>query len=197
MQDVAQLLVRPNRLWSRCEILEKGCALPRTAGVYAWFFDRLPPQVPNGPYHVFDSRQLLYVGISPKPPPKNVSLPSKQTVLHRLRYHYRGNAAGSTLRLTLGCLLSAELDIELRRVGSGNRMTFGAAGELRLSEWVGEHTRVACVPCASPWDLESHLISDYSLPLNLDQNKMHPYHAFLSSIRRMARLRALDLPVMF
>ena len=46
----------------------------------------------------------------------------------RIRYHYQGNAEGSTLRLTLGCLLSEELDIELQRVGSGKRMTF-AEGE--------------------------------------------------------------------
>ena len=40
-------------------------------------------------------------------------------------YHYRGNAEGSTLRLTLGCLLSVELDTVLRRVRSGKRTTFG------------------------------------------------------------------------
>jgi len=42
----------------------------------------------------------------------------------RIPYHYKGNAEGSTLRLTLGCPLSEELDIELRRVGSGKRVTF-------------------------------------------------------------------------
>ena len=46
----------------------------------------------------------------------------------RIPYHYQGNAEGSTLRLTLGCLLSEELDIELRRVGSGKRMTFAEGG---------------------------------------------------------------------
>ncbi|WP_394816236.1 GIY-YIG nuclease family protein [Streptomyces mooreae] len=42
---------------------------------------------------------------------------STQNLRKRVRYHYRGNAAGSTLRLTLGCLLG----LELRRVGSGKR----------------------------------------------------------------------------
>ncbi|MER6923283.1 GIY-YIG nuclease family protein [Streptomyces spiralis] len=50
----------------------------------------------------------------------------------RGRYHYRGNAAGSTLRLTLGCLFG----LELRRVGSGTRLTFGRVGEARLSQWM-------------------------------------------------------------
>ncbi|MFF8174696.1 GIY-YIG nuclease family protein [Streptomyces chartreusis] len=45
---------------------------------------------------------------------------STQNLRKRVRHHYRGNAAGSTLRLTLGCLLG----LELRRVGGGKRMTF-------------------------------------------------------------------------
>jgi hypothetical protein len=196
MEDTVQPLIRPGRLWSREEILQKICPLPNAPGTYAWYFNRLPPAVPEGPYHAFEGGWLLYVGISPRPPPKGGQSASRQTVAKRLRYHYRGNAEGSTLRLTLGCLLATELDIELRRVGSGNRMTFGPVGELRLSEWMGEHTRVACVACESPWDTEHHLIANYSLPLNLDQNKMHPYHLALSALRREARLRARNLPVL-
>ncbi|MEU8575440.1 GIY-YIG nuclease family protein [Streptomyces asoensis] len=33
----------------------------------------------------------------------------RQNLRKRVRYHYRGNAAGSTLRFTLGCLLGLEL----------------------------------------------------------------------------------------
>jgi len=43
--------------------------------------------------------------------------------------------------LTLGCLLSEELDIELRRVGSGKRMTF-AEGEGVLSQWMADNAFV-------------------------------------------------------
>ncbi|MET8121086.1 GIY-YIG nuclease family protein [Micromonospora sp. NPDC005189] len=74
---------------------------------------------------------LLYVDISPKAPPGNGRPPSRQTIRGRIRYHYRGNAAGSTLRLTLGSLLAGELGIGLRRVGSGNRLTFGQIAEKR------------------------------------------------------------------
>jgi hypothetical protein len=45
---------------------------------------------------------------------------SRQSLRTRIRYHFRGNAAGSTLRLSLGCLLG----LALRRVGSGARMTY-------------------------------------------------------------------------
>jgi hypothetical protein len=57
---------------------------------------------------------------------------SQQTLRQRIRYHYTGNAAGSTLPLTLGCLLAERLGIQLRRMGSGRRLTF-AAGEGKLS----------------------------------------------------------------
>jgi hypothetical protein len=45
--------------------------------------------------------------------------PSRQQLRSRLRRHSAGNAAGSTLRLTLDCLLASQLGVQLRRVGSG------------------------------------------------------------------------------
>ncbi|WP_244328665.1 GIY-YIG nuclease family protein [Streptomyces marokkonensis] len=92
---------------------------------------------------------------------------STQNLRKRVRYHYRGNAAGSTLRLTLGCLLG----LELRRVGSGKRMTSGKAGETTLSQWMADNARVCWIEQSEPWDLESQLISQLDLPLNLDQNR--------------------------
>ncbi|MEU6812984.1 GIY-YIG nuclease family protein [Streptomyces sp. NPDC046831] len=96
--------------------------VPAAAGVYGWHFKQ--------PLHpVLDAGRLLYVGIAPRYIAKRTST---QNLRKRVRYHYRGNAAGSTLRLTLGCLLG----LELRRVGSGKRMTFGRAGETTLSQWM-------------------------------------------------------------
>ncbi|MFJ8030526.1 GIY-YIG nuclease family protein [Streptomyces sp. NPDC096032] len=66
-------------------------------------------------------------------------------------YKFRGNAEGSTLRLSLGCLL----DLELRRVGSGKRLTFGQAGEAKLSQWMADNARVCWVEHDEPWTLES------------------------------------------
>ncbi|WP_420313610.1 GIY-YIG nuclease family protein [Actinopolymorpha alba] len=67
---------------------------------------------------------------------------------------WSGDAEGSTLRLTLGCLLG----LELRRVGSGKRMTFGLRGEAELSAWMGAHARVCWVECPEPWRAEAVLI---------------------------------------
>lgn len=74
------------------------------------------------------------------------------------------------MRLTLGCLLADELDIELRRVGSGKRLTFGNVGEAKLSEWMGANAFVMFQICDTPWEVEEKLIANTCLPLNLDQN---------------------------
>lgn len=53
--------------------------------------------------------------LHPKPTPANGKPASRQSLFHRVRYHYLGNAEGSTLRLTLGCLLSERLEIRLHK----------------------------------------------------------------------------------
>jgi hypothetical protein len=128
-------LLTPDRVWSRSEVLSAPSPVPKSPGVYAWYFRNFPPEIPTADCLRFNDLTLLYIGISTSAPPRNGKAPSKQNLFRRVRYHYRGNAAGSTLRLSLGCLLSVSLNIELRRVGSGNRLTF-ADGERRLSDWM-------------------------------------------------------------
>jgi hypothetical protein len=60
----------------------------------------------------------------------------------------RGNASGSTLRLSLGCLLSTTLGIQLCP-GPHGRMTF-SAGEAKLSAWLHENAAVTWVVCPAP-----------------------------------------------
>src|SRR5918996_230162 len=105
-----------------------------------------------------------------------------------------GNAAGSTLRLTLGCLLASELGVELRRVGSGRRLTF-ANGEGVLSAWMGRHARVCWMPHARPWELEQVLVARLDVPLNLHGNSQHPFYPKLRSVRAAAKATARALPV--
>ena len=142
-------LLRPVRLWTREEVLARPSPVPRVPGVYAWYFRNMPATVPTADCLRIGEFTLLYVGISPSAPPTNGKPPSRQTLSSRVRYHMRGNAEGSTLRLSLGCLLSDELGIELRRVGSGTRLTF-AGGEVRLSEWLEQNARVVWHACADP-----------------------------------------------
>lgn len=175
-------LQAPERLWAADEVLQRPSPLPREPGIYGWHFTTPPAN----DLHAF---QLLYVGIAPR----HISTrTSRQNLRTRVRYHYRGNAYGSTLRLTLGCLLG----IELRRVGSGTRMTFGTDGEQALTRWMADHARVCWYPTAEPWLIEHDAIRRLDLPLNLDQNRAHPNHPRLSSLRAGARTRARELPVL-
>jgi hypothetical protein len=178
--DPIQLLQRPERLWSFHE-LERPSPIPASPGVYGWHFV-------TSPVDALDAHRLLYVGIAPR---HMVTRSSTQTLRHRIRYHFRGNAEGSTLRLTLGCLLG----LELRRVGSGRRMTFGQK-EAELSAWMAENARVCWHVCATPWTVESTAIAQADLPLNLDQNRGHSFHARLTKLRADARATARALPVL-
>ena len=153
-----------------------------------------PCQSPNhqpsghagGIHHRGEFGYLLYVGIAPREPRPSDSRPSSQTVRKRIRNHFRGNASGSTLRLTLGSLMAVELGVQLRRIGKSERLTFGE-GEAVLSEWMAEHARVCWYIDPKPWLIETKLISEYALPLNLDQNRHGSFHHTLSEARQAQR----------
>lgn len=193
--DSNSRLLSPATVWTRGEVLTRPSPVPAEPGVYAWYFDEPPPGVPLQGCHTTSDGVLLYVGISPKAPSQNGVRPSRQSIRNRIRYHYRGNAAGSTLRLTLGSLLADEIGIALRRVGSGQRLTF-ADGEATLSEWMGRHARVCWVTTPTPWLLETQLIESLTLPMNLDQNARSPFRQQLSFRRAEQRVRARALPVL-
>lgn len=186
-------LLNPERLWTREQVLARPSPVPASPGVYAWYFDNPPPGVPVEGCHTADAGTLLYVGISPKAPSAGAK-PSRQSLRTRVRYHYRGNAAGSTLRLTLGSLLADEIGIQLRRVGSGQRLTF-SEGEATLSEWMERHARICWLETPTPWLEETRLIETLTLPLNLDQNARSPFRSELSARRAAQRQRARALPV--
>ena len=188
-------ITKPDKLWSRSEILKmKPCPVPAEGGVYAWYLRDFPAFIPTQDCVRHGNLTLLYVGISPSAPPKDGKKPSTQTLRHRIKFHLNGQAEGSTLRITLGCLLSEELGIQLRRVGNGRRMTF-VEGEKELNEWMNENAFVCWTVHPKPWELEDELIENLSLPLNLKQNKSHPFHPILTGIRKEAKLRAKELPV--
>jgi hypothetical protein len=189
----ARALVEPARLYSWAELVGEKELLPRGAGVYAWYFDADLPGVPTAGCCSYDGRNLLYVGIAPKRP-SAAGKKSAATLRSRiLRNHFGGNAAGSTLRLTLGCLLAPTLGLELRPTSSGRKLTFGKEGETRLTQWMNQHARVTWVEHPEPWDLEHALIAAVPLPLNLDQNRSHAFHTELSRLRREAKRRARGL----
>jgi len=107
-----------------------------------------------------------------------------------------GSAAGFTLRLTLGCLLSEELGIHLRRVGSGGRYTFTNLGEQRLDAWMGYHAKVVWIDDERLWEREARMLArGLRLPLNIAGNS-HASVAVLSALRREMRQAASLLPIL-
>ena len=145
MEELIKALISTQKLWSRMVILTRPCPVPRQPGVYAWYFKDISPLVPTGGCVTWQGLKLLYVGISP------LSKNSQGNLAKRIRYHYRGNAYGSTLRRSLGCLLSEKLGIRLQRIGSSDKRTHFAEEEAILLEWMAENAFVTWIVREEPW----------------------------------------------
>ncbi len=196
MEHIVGQLLAPASLFGAADILARPSAAPAAPGIYAWYFGAIPGDIDVSGCHRRAGLYLLYAGISPKPPPLNGRPTSRSNLRQRLRTHYGGNAAGSTLRLTLGCLLADELGIELRRVGSGERLTFTNPGEQRLDRWMAAHALVTWTVCPEPWLAEAALLGGApSLPLNISGNPHLRHGEQLSARRGEARLRARALAI--
>lgn len=194
-ESAAERFLHDSVLHSRSQVLDRPSPVPAQSGVYGWWFRQRPSDLDDSACFHRDGLPLLYTGISPKRPPTNGKPPSTQNLRSRVRTHYTGNAAGSTLRKTLGCLLAEQLGIELRRVGSGQRLTF-ALGEQELSKWMGENAFVSWLPHDEPWEVEDHLIASLDVPLNLQGNARNVFHTELTSQRAAAVARARSLPTL-
>jgi hypothetical protein len=192
--DVVLADFQTAEIYRRSDVLASPCPVPQSPGVYGWWFRTLPTELDVSRCLVRDGMPLLYTGISPKRPPTNGRPPSSQTLQDRIKYHYSGNAEGSTLRKTLGILLSNQIGLELRRVGSGKRMTFGK-GEQALSMWMAENAFVSWIVHPQPWLVEATLIAQLDVPLNLDGNTHNAFHPSLRAARAEAVARARGLPV--
>ncbi|ENT2959786.1 GIY-YIG nuclease family protein [Enterobacter cloacae] len=176
----------PERIYSRTEVMSKPSPVPPVNGIYFWWFKEIPPGVPTEGCVTSDGYTLLYVGISPDQRGKPNS---RSNLRKRIKTHYSGNAAGSTLRRTLGVLLSSSSGFPLRRVGSGSRMTFTHPGEQWLDVWMEKNARVHWIPVEAPWELEDKLIASIPLPLNIQRNA-HEFKITLSEMRRLAAAEA-------
>jgi len=199
-RGIAVTVIEPKTLlgahcYSRDEVLSRPCPVPKSPGVYGWWFRRTPGAIDAADCEKREGLTLLYTGISPSRPPTNGKPPSSQTLSHRIRYHYTGNAEGSTLRKTLGVLLASELGTQLRRVGSGTRRTFGPTGEAALSQWMAENALVSWVVHDEPWVLEEELIASLDVPLNLQGNAHNRFYSTLKQLRAEAEQTARTLPV--
>ncbi|WP_165190400.1 GIY-YIG nuclease family protein [Caulobacter soli] len=183
-------------LFSRSSLTARPSPVPAEAGIYAWFFRKPLPGVDVSGCYQLDGYTLLYIGISPKEPSRDGFRTSRSNLRQRLRTHIGGNAEGSTLRKTLGCLLAPETGFPLRRVGTGRRLTFTNPGERALDAWMDENAFVTWQVTAAPWNLERQILSSgLPLPLNIRDNPCEAHVNAVRAIRGAAVSAALELPI--
>jgi hypothetical protein len=177
------------------DVFGEPCPVPEQPGAYGWWFRTIPGAIDVSACTQRDDMTLLYVGISPTPPPKNGKPPVSQDLRKRIRYHFGGSdatAEGSTLRKSLGVLLADEIGTELRRVGAGERRTF-AGGEAALNQWMAEHTAVSWIVRPEPWHVEDDLVGALTLPLNPRSAAFAPE---VRALRRAAMAKADKMRVL-
>ncbi|WP_369695906.1 GIY-YIG nuclease family protein [Streptomyces abyssomicinicus] len=81
------------------------------------------------------------------------------------------------------------------RVPCAASTAWASSGEATPSRWMADHAQVCWIERSEPWDLESQLVSQLDLPLNLDQNRHNAFHGRLKELRARARGRARKLPI--
>jgi hypothetical protein len=107
---------------------------------------------------------------------------SSRTLRDRLKNHFRGPIAMSTLRRSLAVLLNSELLLKVNRQSSG-KLWMARDAETRLTGWMDQHARVCWTVTPEPWSVEHHLISTGPpLPLNI-KGALHPFVLELERIR--------------
>lgn len=166
---------------SRKEV--KSDSIPNAPGLYGFYFRKYPSVVLDANTIQVDGFNLLYIGISPK------GLGTKQTLKGRIRKHLFGDASRSTLRKSMGCVLSSELGIELTTFN--DRETFGS-GENVLHEWLESNMRFTWFLITEPWLYEAALLKILMAPLNLDHNEHHSFHQILKKLRQRCKKQEIS-----
>ena len=181
LSAAAQPLLHPSRFYQVSEISATPALVPRLAGVYAWWFSKVPDGVPHEGVIERDNLLLLYVGIAPRRP-SAVGGVSKRTLRNRLLNHCRGPIGSSTLRRTLVAILGAELRLRPVRRSNG-KLSMSPEDESSLSRWMDDHARVNWIANSEPWEIEDYLISEGArLPLNI-RGSSDPFATQLSQLR--------------
>lgn len=157
--------------------------VPAAPGVYAWWVvaDSLPSV--SGPPHPREHRELLYVGIAPSRGSSSATLRSRV-----VGAHLGGNIGGSTFRMSLCALL-----VDQQRwhpYWRAGRPLLTADENRLLTAWQAEHLTVSWAVREEPWLVEGNVIEALGAPLNLAENKGHPFHPVLSAARCKLRQRA-------
>jgi hypothetical protein len=184
-QDV-NYFAKPRKIYSVNDLLQS--TPPSVPGVYGWYFDELPPYVPKvgcvaiktGFLPFRTKWWLLYIG-------QAENLKDRIVNYHIKGGHYAERTM-SSLRLSLGCLLSKKLGMIL----CYPQGTFGEK-EKELDKWLKEHARVAWVETKDIDTTERIAIENYRPPLNSKHNDRHPLRKPLSGLKKAFKEIATNL----
>lgn len=185
-EQATKFFLNPANLHPCRDISQGKVTIPQSGGIYAWYFkpgllsDKLKPEwlIPVGE----EGLGLCYLGISPD------EEASDENLRERLKTHLEKTARNSTLRYSLGALLTDTLNLEVIPHGE-RKLSFGVTEGI-LTEWIREHGRVAWYKHEKPWDVEKSLIRLLHPPLNLKGNPLNPFKNLLEMERKRLRERA-------
>jgi len=171
----ATYFTNPGKIYSLNDLEES--PPPRRSGVYGWYFDEPPPYVPKsgctpvktGWWPFRTKWWLLYVGKA-----KNLN---DRIVTYHIKGRHYAEGTMSSFRLSLGCLLSDNLGLEL----SYPKESFGQKEE-KLQNWLNQHARVTWIETNNLDVVELVAIEKYTLPLNYKHNQ-NPLKKPLSNLR--------------
>jgi hypothetical protein len=169
-------------LISPLRIRQERGLVPAVDGIYGWFFRNPPPAIPVDDCFSRDGLTLLYVGISPSSPT------SKGNIRKRIRNHLGNRAGSSTLRRTLGVLLTERSGFPICLLPSG-KQCLTCAGEAWLNRWLDENAMVCWTAHSEPWIEERRILESISPPLNI-YGCNHPFAYDLRRNRKLALSQA-------
>jgi hypothetical protein len=182
-------LSNPSNLIRPSDIIHDPQIVPSEKGLYAWYFDSIPPGIPKNNYMQLNGWLLLYIGIAGDSPE------SEQNLRSRINgKHISGSVGNSTLRKSLATLLHKNLNLQLRPVGTQQEKDFALdrPSENRLTEWIIQNARVAFVINKEPRESEDANLRKYGqyLPLNIKKNPNNPFGKKLSLMRKSCCIEA-------
>lgn len=153
-------------------------AIPETEGVYAFLLRpeaSLPTSVPT-PQLALNCNGgefgLLYIGAT------------GDSLRYRLKQHLKAPSPASTMRMSLGLLLQAELG--LRVIPHTHKRYFWFADEAPLSEWLYANTVVAVRACENAFGVEATIHAEGSGLLNISGARSSEMAKRLQRLRRQA-----------
>lgn len=123
-------------------------------------------------------RPMLYIGAS------------GASLRRRLYDHLRDDSQASTFRMSLGALLTEELELKVRPLASRAAFGFEPEHEARLTQWIGEHLDVAWLPAERPALEERRMIQSQDPLLNISGRRAHDSAWTLLLLRRRCLKRA-------